>query len=68
MESYSKKARYKQIVERILNMEKKISDIDEKCENRNDEPIRSREDQNQGKKLQQQDSTVKHLKQRSNNF
>ena len=41
--------RYKQINERIANMEKKNSDIDEKCENRNDEPTRSREDQNQGK-------------------
>ena len=29
--------RYKQINERIANMEKKISDIDEKCEKRNDE-------------------------------
>ena len=30
-------------------MEKKISDIDEKCENRKDELNRSHEDQNQGK-------------------
>ena len=30
--------RYKQISERIMNMEKKILDIDEKCENRSDEP------------------------------
>ena len=30
--------RYKQISERIMNMEKKILDIDEKCGNRNDEP------------------------------
>ena len=41
--------RYKHINERIANMEKKISDIDEKCENRSEEPARSREDQNQGK-------------------
>ena len=31
--------RYKQINERMANMKKKISDIDEKCENRNDESI-----------------------------
>ena len=41
--------RYKQINERIANMEKKISDIDEKCEIRNDEPNRTHDDQNQGK-------------------
>ena len=41
--------RYKQINESIANMEKKISDIDEKCENRNDEPNRFHDDQNQGK-------------------
>ena len=29
--------RYKQISERIMNMEKKILDIDEKCENRSDD-------------------------------
>ena len=39
--------RYKQINERIANMEKKISDIVEKCENRNDEPNRAQDDQNQ---------------------
>ena len=41
--------RYKQINERIANMERKISDIDEKCEHRSDEPNRAHEDQNQGK-------------------
>ena len=41
--------RYKQINERIANMEEQISDIDEKCENRNDELTRSHDDQNQGK-------------------
>ena len=41
--------RYKQIHERIANMEKKISDTVEKCENRNDEPNRAQDDQNQGK-------------------
>ena len=41
--------RYKQINESIANMEKKISDIDEKCENRNDESNRFHDDQNQGK-------------------
>ena len=60
--------RYKQNNERIANMEKKISDSDEKCETRTDEPIRPREDQNHRQKLQQQDSTVKHLKHRSNNL
>ena len=30
--------RYRQISERIMNMEKKILDIDKKCENRSDEP------------------------------
>ena len=30
-------------------MEKKISDTVEKCENRNDEPNRAQDDQNQGK-------------------
>ena len=30
--------RYKQISERIMNMEKKILDTDEKYENRSDEP------------------------------
>ena len=41
--------RYKQITERIMNMEKKILDIDEKCENRSDEPRGAHVDQNQGK-------------------
>ena len=42
--------RYKQINERIANMEGKISDMeDEKCENRNDELNRAQDDQNQGK-------------------
>ena len=41
--------RCKQINERIANMEKKISDIDEKCEKRNDEPNRFHDDQKQGK-------------------
>ena len=41
--------RYKQIHARIENMEKKISDTVEKCENRNDEPNRAQDDQNQGK-------------------
>ena len=40
--------RYKQISERIMNMEKKILDIDEKHENRSDEPGRAHGDQNQG--------------------
>ena len=41
--------RYKQINERNVNMGKKIFDIDEKCENRNDEPPKAYHDQNQGK-------------------
>ena len=41
--------RYKQIRERIMNMEKKILDIGEKCENRSDEPRGAHGDQNQGK-------------------
>ena len=41
--------RYKQISERITNMEKNILDMDEKCENRSDEPRRAHVDQNQGK-------------------
>ena len=41
--------RYKQINERIADMEKKISVIDEKSEKRNDEPNRAHDDQNQGK-------------------
>ena len=40
--------RYKQISERIMNMEK-ILDIDEKYENRSDEPRGAHGDQNQGK-------------------
>ena len=32
-----------------MNMEKEILDIDEKCENRSDEPRRAHGDQNQGK-------------------
>ena len=35
--------RYKQINERIRNMEKKILDIDEKSENRSDEPKGAKE-------------------------
>ena len=41
--------RYKQINERIANMEKKISDIDEKCENRKDETNKTHDDRNHGK-------------------
>ena len=41
--------RYKQINERIANVEKNISDTDEKCENRSDEPRRAHDDQNQSK-------------------
>ena len=41
--------RYKQINERIANMEKKISVMDEKNENRNDETNRTHDDQKQGK-------------------
>ena len=41
--------RCKQINDRIANMENKISDIDEKCENRTDKFNRSHEDQNQVK-------------------
>ena len=41
--------RYKQINERIANMEKKISVMDEKSENRSDETNRTHDDQNQGK-------------------
>ena len=40
--------RYKQISERIMNM-KRILDIDEKYENRSDEPRGAHGDQNQGK-------------------
>ena len=41
--------RYKRINERIANAEKTISDKDETCENRNDEPNRAHDDQYQGK-------------------
>ena len=41
--------RYKQISERITNGAKKILDIDEKYENRSDEPRGAHGDQNQGK-------------------
>ena len=41
--------RYKQISATIMNMEKKILDIDEKQENRSDEPKGAHGDQNQGK-------------------
>ena len=41
--------RYKQFSERITYMEKKIFDVDEKYENRSDEPRRAHGDQNQGK-------------------
>ena len=41
--------RYKQISERITNMEKKILELDEKYENRSDEPRRAHLDKNQGK-------------------
>ena len=41
--------RYKQISERITNMEKKILDMDQKYENRSDEPREAHVDQNQGK-------------------
>ena len=41
--------RYKEISERIINMDKKILDIDEKQENRSDEPKGAHGDQNQGK-------------------
>ena len=44
--------RYKQINERISNREKNISDMDEKCENRNDESNRVHDDQNQGKAVE----------------
>ena len=40
--------RYKQINEIIMNMERKILDMDEKCENRSDEPKVAHVDQNQG--------------------
>ena len=40
--------KYKQINERMTNVEKKIFVIDEKSENRNDEPNRAHDDQNQG--------------------
>ena len=40
--------RYKQINERIAIMERKIFVLDEKSENRNDEPSGARGDQNQG--------------------
>ena len=36
--------RYNQINERIANMKKNIFDVDEKCENRSDEPKRAHED------------------------
>ena len=41
--------RYKQINGIIMNMEKKILDVDEICENRSDKPKRAHGDQNQGK-------------------
>ena len=41
--------RNKQFNERITKMERKIPDMDEKYENRNDEPRGARGDQNQGK-------------------
>ena len=41
--------RYKQTNEKMMNMEKEILDIDEKCKNRSDEPKGAHEDQNQGK-------------------
>ena len=41
--------RYKQISERITKMEKKILDMDEKYENRSDEPRGGHVDQNQEK-------------------
>ena len=41
--------RYKQINEIITNMEKKIFDMDDKCENKSEEPKRDHEDQNEGK-------------------
>ena len=37
--------RYKQISEKIMNMEKKILDMDEKCENGSDEPRGAHGDQ-----------------------
>ena len=37
--------RYKQIIEKIMNMQKKIPGIDEKCENRSDEPRGAHGDQ-----------------------
>ena len=40
--------RYKQINERIMNTERTILDMDEKCDNRSDEPKGAHEDQNQG--------------------
>ena len=40
--------RNKRISERIMNMEKKILDRDEKYENRSDEPSRAHGDQMQG--------------------
>ena len=43
--------RYKQISEIITNMERKIIDMNEKYENRSDEPRGARVDQNQGKAL-----------------
>ena len=41
--------RYKHISKRIMNLEKKILDTDEKYENRSDEPRGAHGDQNQGK-------------------
>ena len=41
--------RYKQISEKITNIEKKILDMDEKYENRIEEPRGAHVDQNQGK-------------------
>ena len=41
--------RYKEFNERTTNMERKILDMDEKYENRSDEPRGAHVDQNQGK-------------------
>ena len=41
--------RFKQICERVTNMEKKILDVDEKYENRSDEAMGAHGDQNLGK-------------------
>ena len=59
--------RNKRISERIMNMEKKILDIDEKYENRCDEPRRAHGDQNKVRH-QYKDSTVKHSNQRPHNL